>query len=85
MTRKTQRLDNVTHCYVGKLKCGCTVVVVADRGDKDTANAVAGFIGSGCTVERMTLGNFRRGLVSNAFGCKCNPKPRERAQQEQSK
>ena len=48
--------------YVGIDSSGISCAGVVDRGNKDTADAVAGFIRDGLTVERTTVGMARSNL-----------------------
>jgi hypothetical protein len=66
--------DKCTHCYVGKLACGCIVAVTSDEPDcpKRVAKDVASFVREGMTIERMTLEAFRSSKAP--FGCECKKK-----------
>ncbi len=46
-------LEQPSHSYLGRKKCGCAVAIVSDCGDAYTARTVAGFIKDGLTIERV--------------------------------
>lgn len=50
--------------YVGRLPCGCVSAVVSDYGDKSTGEAVAEFIASGRTIERVSFEDYRTRIIS---------------------
>jgi len=67
---------SATHVYIGRKSCGCCVAAVTDDGDKHTAAAVADFIKSGCTIERLSMEEYRTKPDAMPHGCKC-PKPQQ--------
>lgn len=53
--------------YVGRKPCGCAVGVVTDLGDEYTANAVADFIASGLTVNRVSWSTYQQIAAEETF------------------
>ena len=53
--------------YVGHKHCGCVVGVITDLGDAWTANAVAGFIKDGLTVNRVSWSTYRQIAEGETF------------------
>ncbi len=60
---------DATHVYLAFKSCGCMVGVATDCADNDTAKYVASFIKSGCTIQRTTFADYRKGVMP--MGCKC--------------
>lgn len=56
-------MANSGYSYIGRWPCGCVVAVVHDEKDKFTAEAVADFIKSGLTVERVTDQYVRENFI----------------------
>ena len=48
-----------THVYVARKACGCCIGLATDLGDKWTAEAVAEFISSGLTVDRIAWADYK--------------------------
>lgn len=66
-----------THCYVGKLPCGCTGGAVVDDPERKehTATCVSDLIAAGCTVTRETIEAFK--ADPSPLGCECGQKTLE--------
>lgn len=47
-----------THVYVARKECGCCIGLVTDLADKSTGEAVAEFISSGLTVDRVAWADY---------------------------
>lgn len=61
----------ITHVYIGKKPCGCTVAYGADEPmyPRFTARRVEEMIGMGLTVNRITVEEYNAALP---IGCKCD-------------
>lgn len=59
--------ENERFVYIGRKKCGCAVGVVTDLGDARTANAVAGFIKDGLTVNCISWSIYREIAEEETF------------------
>ena len=53
--------------YVGRKRCGCAVGIVTDLGDSFTANAVAGFIREGLTINRVGWPAYQQIAAEETF------------------
>ena len=69
-------IQRATHAYVAFAPCGCWSAVTTDLGDsgnKDlasgTADDVADFIRSGLQVKRITIAEWRNGLLIPITSC----------------
>ena len=50
----TEKIEQATHCYIGRKACGCVVAVQVDTG-ADCAKDICGFIRDGLSIERVPL------------------------------
>jgi len=73
-------MENATHCYTARKKCGCLVGITVDMPDhpKDTAEWVAECIAAGWTIERMTIEEGRNSCAQ--WGCTHNKPTKQQAE-----
>lgn len=64
-------LNDATHAYVGRGKCGHVILLQVDMRDRDTAKSVAEVIREGGTVDRVTVDAAR--TMASQF-CTCHRK-----------
>lgn len=66
-----------THCYVGRDKGGCAVMVISDLGDKWTGKAVGEAIADGLTIERVDWQTYVDVISEEPtfMNCNCEPEP----------
>lgn len=70
-------MSEATHCYIGVLKCGCTVAATVDNPErkKQVAEDVAEFLEAGYVIERVTIAQARKRLGP----CRCKEDPKQMA------